>query len=417
MDKKSIVYIILGLIIVFLAAFLIISHISTTDFEQQTFTNFVMDVPTHDGQGPLGGAGDGHEHHLPDGVDDRHDAHVQVPAEELQGGVVHDLHGAVGAGHGKVGQAQAHDAPHDRPLEPHAPQPQLQNRPLPRQEAQDPGRGGRLGEDRGQGRAPHPHVQAVDEDGVQHDVAGRADAHGDHAEIAEALGVDKGVHAQADHDEEAPQDIHRDVGVGIGEGVVAGAEGIEHRPPDGQHHAGQHHPQDQQHGEGVAHDGLRLFRVPLAPGDGAQRRAAGAAEVGEGRHDGDDGKAQPQTRQGQHALCGQAADEHAVHDVVQHVHDLGNGHGDGHAQDVGGDAPLGKVVFRVFYACHVFSLSKLTDIDSIPHRRPRFNRKAPAVPRSRPAARRAPLPGRKIFPRNPLTTISSADILLSRYIE
>ena len=45
MDKKSIVYVILGLIIVFLAAFLIISHISTTDFEQQTFTNFVMDVP------------------------------------------------------------------------------------------------------------------------------------------------------------------------------------------------------------------------------------------------------------------------------------------------------------------------------------------------------------------------------------
>ena len=45
MDKKSIVYVILGLIIVFLAAFLIISHVSTTDFEQQTFTNFVMDVP------------------------------------------------------------------------------------------------------------------------------------------------------------------------------------------------------------------------------------------------------------------------------------------------------------------------------------------------------------------------------------
>lgn len=45
MDQKNTVYIILGAIIVILAAFLIISHVTTTDYEQQNFTNFVMDVP------------------------------------------------------------------------------------------------------------------------------------------------------------------------------------------------------------------------------------------------------------------------------------------------------------------------------------------------------------------------------------
>lgn len=45
MDKRSAIFVILGVIIIILAAFLIISHVATTEFEQQSFANFTMEVP------------------------------------------------------------------------------------------------------------------------------------------------------------------------------------------------------------------------------------------------------------------------------------------------------------------------------------------------------------------------------------
>ncbi len=84
--------------------------------------------------------------------------------------------------------------------------------------------------------------------------------------------------------------------------------------------------------------------VPLAPADGEEGRAPGAAQVGKAHDDGHDGDGQPQTGEGQVAAPRQAAQIDAVHHAVQHVDELGHRHGQGQGQNIFGDAPLGKVV-------------------------------------------------------------------------
>ena len=65
--------------------------------------------------------------------------------------------------------------------------------------------------------------------------------------------------------------------------------------------------------------------------------------VGEGRDDGDDGEGEPQAGQGVAGGVGQAADVHPVHHAVQHVDELGHGHGQGQAQDIPRHTALGEV--------------------------------------------------------------------------
>ena len=75
--------------------------------------------------------------------------------------------------------------------------------------------------------------------------------------------------------------------------------------------------ENQQKGEGVAHDPLGLFLLALAPVDGAQGGAPRAAQVGKAHHDGDDGQRQPQARQSQ--MPGEPPQVDAVHHAVQHL--------------------------------------------------------------------------------------------------
>ena len=181
---------------------------------------------------------DGHEEHLPQGVDDGHHAHIQVPAIALEGGVAHDLHQTVGHVHKEAGQAKGHDALDPPGLEGEIPQFQGEQRPPPGEEFQHPGRRDGLGDDGGQGRPLHPHVQQKDEDGVQDDVHRRPQHHRHHAHRAKALGVDEGVHAEAYHHKQGAHEIDGHVVVGIGEGGVAGSEQIENGPLKGQEKGG-----------------------------------------------------------------------------------------------------------------------------------------------------------------------------------
>ena len=63
-----------------------------------------------------------HGAHLPQGVDDGHDTHVQVAAVGLEGGVAHHLHQTVGQIHEETRQAQGNNPLHPAGLQFHAPQ-------------------------------------------------------------------------------------------------------------------------------------------------------------------------------------------------------------------------------------------------------------------------------------------------------
>ena len=178
--------------------------------------------------------------------------HVKVAAVVLKGGVAQHLHQAVGHGHDKAGGAQGEDPTYSRRLEPQGVPPQPEERPPSSEELQHPQGGTALGEHRGQGRPPHPHIQGKDEDGIQHDVHRRPQGHRHHPHAAEALGVDKGVHAQADHHKEGAQQIDGQVVVGVGEGQVAGPKEIEDGPPEGQAEHRQSPAKQEQEGKGVA---------------------------------------------------------------------------------------------------------------------------------------------------------------------
>ena len=109
-----------------------------------------------------------------------------------------------------------------------------------------------IAQHRCQRRTPCPHPQQKDKDGIQHDVHRRPQGHRHHPHAAEALGVDKGVHAQADHHKEGAQQIDGQVVVGVGEGQVAGPKEIEDGPPEGQAEHRQSPAKQEQEGKGVA---------------------------------------------------------------------------------------------------------------------------------------------------------------------
>ena len=88
--------------------------------------------------------------------------------------------------------------------------------------------------------------------------------------------------------------------------------------------------------------------ITPAPLYGAQRGSAHAEQVGKGDDHGDDGEAQAKACEGHGGILRDTADVNAIHDVVEHIDQLGQGHGQGKVQNVFDDASLGKVVLGVW---------------------------------------------------------------------
>ena len=106
-------------------------------------------------------------------------------------------------------------------------------------------------------------------------------------------------------------------------------------------------------GEAAAQDAFRLVVVPLAHGDGGPGGAAGGHQGGEGGDDEDHRHADAETRQGQVAVRRHVADVDPVHDVVEHVYDLGRHRGDGQPPQQRADglrAQKGLVLIHVSFS-------------------------------------------------------------------
>ena len=261
-------------------------------------------------------AGDRHGDDFTDGIDDSHDAHIQVPAVTLKTRVADDLDGAVGDGHDKTRHAKGGNIPYQSRLQPHGSGTKLQNAPFPRQKGKGPQSGGRLGNDGGNGRAPNAQAQDKDENGIQQNIQNCADEHRTHTDPAKSLGVDKAVHAKPHHHKKAAAQVNGKVFVRKRKGGIAGPEQVEERtledkPGNGEDGAGK-----KQQEERISHDSFRFCKVSFSAGDGAEWRAAHAEEICKGDHDGNDGKAEPQPGEGKRRVFRQTADIHPVNDVI-----------------------------------------------------------------------------------------------------
>ena len=262
----------------------------------------------------------------------------------LQRGVAYDLDQAVGHGHGKARGPLSQKSPHQRPLQGQAAGSQAQLRAPPGEEPEHPHRRGPLGEHRGQSRPAHPQAQPENKHRVQHNVQYGPEGYRTHTDGAEALGVDEGIHTQADHHKDGAQHIDGHVIGGIGVGHVAGPKEVENRPLKDQTDGGQPHPKEQEKGKGVSQYLLGPLPLPPAPVDGTQGAPPAAAAVGKADQDRDDGQAQAQPGQRQPPLPRNAPDVHPVHQIIEDVDKLSRRHGQCQAQNVAGNTPLGKVV-------------------------------------------------------------------------
>ena len=120
------------------------------------------------------------------------------------------------------------------------------------------------------------------------------------------------------------QQINFEVGVGVAIGGVAGPEQVEHRPPEQIAQRHQHHGVDRQQGDDLSQDPLGPLVILRAAGNGKQRRAAVAVQVGEGRDQSGQREGKADAGQGHRAHIRQVADVDAVHHVVQKLDHLGH---------------------------------------------------------------------------------------------
>ena len=282
--------------------------------------------------GTAGDAVDRQGQNLPHRVQDGHDADVQIAAPDPQGGVAHHLYQAVGGGHDEAGHSQPQDIPHQGQLEPQVFFADAADALAPCKEQQHPDHGGQLADDGGDGGPLDPHPETEDEHRVQHQVQSRPQQGGAHPHPGVALGADESVEAGGQHGAGGAQQVDFQVGVGVAVGGVAGAEEIQHRPPEQIAHPHQHQGADKEQCHHLAQNPLGPLVILGSPGDGEQGRAAVAVEIGKGRDQGGQGEGQPDAGEGHGPHVGQVADVDPVHHIVQQLDQLGHrqGHRLGH---------------------------------------------------------------------------------------
>lgn len=280
-----------------------------------------------------------HGNQLAHAGDDGHGPHRQVSAVAGQAGVEADAQNALCGQHHKGGNPQRKAGGDHRGRQLQVFPAQLQLGLGSGQKPQHPHRADPLAEHRGDGRAPYPHAETEDQDGVQHNVAQRPDHGGHHAQPGKALGGDEGIDAHDNQDEDAAQHIDPGVTHPIGQGGVAGPEQPQQLGRKGEEEGGQHHRQPDEHRQTVAHDPLGAVLVVLAQGDGRPGRAACPAEHGESVDQHQNRHAEPHAGQRRGADALDVPDVDSVHNVIQQIDDLGDHRRHGQRKHPAADAP------------------------------------------------------------------------------
>ena len=146
-------------------------------------------------------------------------------------------------------------------------------------------RGGEdLAQDGGQGRAHHAPVEAVDEQGIQHDVHGCAGEGAGHGELRTAVRADDGIQRLTEHVEGHADGDPGEVFLRLNEGLLvdAAAEHGQDAALEDQIDGGEHRAADDADDHGVADAAVRVVLAVCAQADADE----GAAAVADHHRDG-----------------------------------------------------------------------------------------------------------------------------------
>lgn len=311
----------------------------------------------HHPQPVLGPVVIGHDgHHAVVQAEHRHEdeaVELEVNAEgrgrRLLGGVVRDEdlvhaegHHRADGHHDDAGQADGVDVAHQPPIGPEAPELQVNFLVLLQVEDQGQDTAAELADDRGHRRAGNAHVQHEDKDGVQHDVHNGAQTLGIHGQDGPAGALQQPLEhdlaEQAQGAAAADQQIvravfHNVVDLGLGPEEGPGKQQRQHGADGKAHHRQEH-----------AVDGHSVGPLLVL---GSQ----GPAHQGVDAHGGAGGQTDHQVlgrkRQGHggQRLLTHPGHEHAVHDVVQGLHQHGDDNGQGHVDNQLGNGHGAQLVF------------------------------------------------------------------------
>ena len=245
----------------------------------------------------------------------------------LEHRVEDDEQHAVGGDDQEGRQAEGDDPHHDLPVK--AAPPQGHRHLFPQQGTEHEGTGGHLGDDGGQSRARHIHLENKDKNGVQHNIEDGSQHHRSHAQAGIALGNEEAVHAGGHQGKEGTGGVDGQVGIGIAKGGRTCAEPLEQLALEQQEQPRQPHRQHQQHEKAVGEYPAGLLPISFPRPHGQDGRTAQPHQGGKGTEQGDDGAAHPYASQRQIPDLGDISDVNAVYDAVKYADQLGQHGGNG----------------------------------------------------------------------------------------
>ena len=184
-------------------------------------------------------------------------------------------------------------------------------------------------QDGSQSRPLYPHLEHKDEQRVQEDVQNCPDEHRAHGHQSLALGGNVGVQPQGQLDKNGTGQIDGDVIQRVADGGLRSAKGHQRRFFDDGKYCGQYGGQKQQQGGGITQNFFCPRPVAGAQADGGQRCAAHTSKGGKSGDQHKDGEGDAQTGEGSAAYLWDVTNIDAVHNVVEHVDELGGHCGQG----------------------------------------------------------------------------------------
>lgn len=175
----------------------------------------------------------------------------------------------------------------------------------------------------GQGRAPYPYVEVINENRIKDDVANGSDQYTEHSGGSKALGGNKGIHAHGELDKDRSRGVDIHVIGGKADGVFTGSKGQQERPVEKQQDCGKYHRDQNLQSKAVAQDFLRFILIVSSHSHGRPWSAAAAAdESGKGGYDHDDRHTNADAGEGKVAVSRHMADINAVYQVIAAIDDL-----------------------------------------------------------------------------------------------
>ena len=173
-------------------------------------------------------------------------------------------------------------------------------------------------------RTPYTQPEAKHEKGIEEDVQDGAEDDGEHGGFGFALNVEKRIEGHRHHDKRRAKQVAGKVLPREGKRLFRRPAKTKQRLQVRADSRNQHYRKESQHRATGSQNPLRLLLLSRAHGNRGKRRSPASDNHGESGDQGDQRRADADSREGTGADSGNMADIHSVDDTVQQVDQLGH---------------------------------------------------------------------------------------------